>query len=59
MKKLIGLLVVLFLSMAAAQDTFTLQVIHSSDNESAFQDPNTLEARILNYAGRCCINWIP
>ena len=50
MKKLIGLLVVLFLSMAAAQDTFTLQVIHSSDNESAFQDPNTLEARILNYA---------
>lgn len=50
MKKLIGLLFVLSLSMAVAQDTFTLQVIHSSDNESAFQDPNTLEARIINYA---------
>jgi 2',3'-cyclic-nucleotide 2'-phosphodiesterase (5'-nucleotidase family) len=50
MKKLIGLLLVLALGMAAAQDTFTLQVIHSSDNESAFQDPNTLEARIVNYA---------
>jgi 2',3'-cyclic-nucleotide 2'-phosphodiesterase (5'-nucleotidase family) len=50
MKKLIGLLFVLFLSMAVAQDTFTLQVLHSSDNESAFQDPNTLEERIINYA---------
>ncbi|MEZ5299684.1 MAG: 5'-nucleotidase C-terminal domain-containing protein [Verrucomicrobiales bacterium] len=29
---------------------FTLQIIHSSDNESAFQDPNTGEAKILNYA---------
>lgn len=27
-----------------------LQVRHSSDNESAFQDPNTLEEKILNYA---------
>jgi len=29
---------------------FALQVLHSSDNESAFQDPNTLEPKILNYA---------
>lgn len=50
MKKFIGLLFVLCLSMAVAQDTFTLQVLHSSDNESAFQDPNTLEERIINYA---------
>jgi 2',3'-cyclic-nucleotide 2'-phosphodiesterase (5'-nucleotidase family) len=30
--------------------TFELQVLHSSDNESSFQDPNTLEKKILNYA---------
>lgn len=28
---------------------YTLQVLHASDNESAFQDPNTLEPTILNY----------
>ena len=27
-----------------------LQILHSSDNESSFQDPNTLEPKILNYA---------
>lgn len=27
-----------------------LQILHSSDNESSFQDPNTLEEKILNYA---------
>jgi 2',3'-cyclic-nucleotide 2'-phosphodiesterase (5'-nucleotidase family) len=27
-----------------------LQILHSSDNESSFQDPNTLEVKILNYA---------
>lgn len=27
-----------------------LQVLHSSDNESSFQDPNTLEPKLLNYA---------
>lgn len=27
-----------------------LQIIHSSDNESSFQDPNTLEEKIINYA---------
>lgn len=27
-----------------------LQILHSSDNESSFQDPNTLETKILNYA---------
>lgn len=27
-----------------------LQLIHSSDNESSFQDPNTLEEKILTYA---------
>ena len=26
-----------------------LQIIHSSDNESSFQDPNTLEPKILHY----------
>ena len=30
-------------------DSYTLQVLHSSDNESAFQDPNTFETKILNY----------
>ena len=37
-------------SLASAQDTYTLQVLHSSDNETAFQDPNTLEPKILNFA---------
>lgn len=27
-----------------------LRIIHSSDNESSFQDPNTLEEKILNYS---------
>ena len=27
-----------------------LQILHSSDNESSFQDPNTLEDKALNYA---------
>jgi 2',3'-cyclic-nucleotide 2'-phosphodiesterase (5'-nucleotidase family) len=27
-----------------------VQIIHSSDNESSFQDPNTLEEKILNYS---------
>lgn len=27
-----------------------MQILHSSDNESSFQDPNTLEEKILNYA---------
>ncbi|MEM6431748.1 MAG: hypothetical protein AAF708_21105, partial [Deinococcota bacterium] len=42
--------VLMLVVMAHAQDTFTLQVVHSSDNESAFQDPNTLEERIVHYA---------
>jgi 2',3'-cyclic-nucleotide 2'-phosphodiesterase (5'-nucleotidase family) len=29
---------------------FKLQILHSSDNESSFQDPNTLEPKILHYA---------
>jgi 2',3'-cyclic-nucleotide 2'-phosphodiesterase (5'-nucleotidase family) len=28
----------------------SLQILHSSDNESSFQDPNTLEEKILNYS---------
>lgn len=28
---------------------FTLQILHSSDNESSFQDPNSLEEKILDY----------
>lgn len=28
----------------------TLQIIHSSDNESSFQDPNTREEKILGYS---------
>ncbi len=31
------------------KETFSLQVLHSSDNESSFQDPNTLEPKILHY----------
>jgi 2',3'-cyclic-nucleotide 2'-phosphodiesterase (5'-nucleotidase family) len=30
--------------------TLKLQILHSSDNESSFQDPNTLEPKVLNYA---------
>lgn len=46
------MLTVVLVSVVGAQDsgTFTLQVLHSSDNESSFQDPNTLEPKILNYA---------
>ena len=51
MKRILVLLLALLIGLAAAQDdTFRLQVIHASDNESAFQDPNTLEERILGYA---------
>ena len=38
------------LPISQAQDGFSLQVLHSSDNETAFQDPNTLEPKILNFA---------
>ncbi|KAI2512215.1 hypothetical protein MHU86_2091 [Fragilaria crotonensis] len=46
------------IEVAAQEDTkanvrkggFTLQILHSSDNESNFQDLNTLEDKILNYA---------
>ncbi|NDJ62907.1 MAG: bifunctional metallophosphatase/5'-nucleotidase [Chloroflexi bacterium] len=52
-----SLMFVLLLALVAAfsvsaQDddtTFTLQILHSSDNESSFQDPNTLEPKLLNY----------
>jgi len=51
LKRILVLLLALLIGLAAAQDdTFRLQVIHASDNESAFQDPNTLEERILGYA---------
>lgn len=30
--------------------TLKLQILHSSDNESSFQDPNTLEPKVVNYA---------
>jgi 2',3'-cyclic-nucleotide 2'-phosphodiesterase (5'-nucleotidase family) len=36
-------------SPVAAPEPYTLQVIHSSDNESSFMDPNTLEPKILHY----------
>lgn len=29
--------------------TYSLQVLHSSDNESSFQDPNTHKPKILHY----------
>lgn len=29
--------------------TFRLQILHSSDNESSFQDPNTLEEKVIHY----------
>lgn len=31
-------------------DNNSIQVLHSSDNESSFQDPNSLEEKIINYA---------
>ena len=40
-------------SVIIAQDepkSFSIQILHSSDNESSFQDPNTLEPKILHYA---------
>ena len=37
-------------SVACGEPGDKLQVLHSSDNESSFQDPNTLEDKILNYA---------
>jgi 2',3'-cyclic-nucleotide 2'-phosphodiesterase (5'-nucleotidase family) len=37
-------------SGAADRATFELQIIHSSDNESAFADPATLEPKVLHYA---------
>jgi len=51
----ISLMVIFVLaSLSIAQDdepaTFSLQILHSSDNESSFQDPNTLEPKILHYA---------
>lgn len=33
-----------------AQGPLSLQILHSSDNESSFVDPNTLEPKALNYA---------
>ncbi|MEM6280982.1 MAG: bifunctional metallophosphatase/5'-nucleotidase [Chloroflexota bacterium] len=52
-RKLIPALVLVLVLAGAfgvqAQDEYTLQIIHSSDNESSFQDPNTLEPKILNY----------
>ena len=37
-------------AVEAVEKAFTLQILHSSDNESSFQDPNTLETKILGYA---------
>lgn len=36
--------------IGAVEAPFTLQISHSSDNESSFQDPNTLEPKLLHYA---------
>ena len=46
-------------SLASAQDTYTLQVLHSSDNESAFQDPNSLEPKDPEFRGSGCRVWGP
>lgn len=47
----IALVIVFVIPSVNAQDdaAFSLQILHSSDNESSFQDPNTLEPKILNY----------
>jgi 2',3'-cyclic-nucleotide 2'-phosphodiesterase (5'-nucleotidase family) len=37
-------------NVVPGSSAFELQVLHSSDNESSFQDPNTLEEKILNYS---------
>lgn len=39
-----------FYAVETVEKDFTLQILHSSDNESSFQDPNTLETKILGYA---------
>ncbi len=50
MATLMAVVVLLLVSTVSAQEEgFSLQILHSSDNESAFQDPNTLEPKILNY----------
>ncbi len=36
--------------VVANGDNLKLQILHSSDNESSFQNPNTLEPKILHYA---------
>lgn len=43
------LFAVLAFTVSAQDGTFSLQILHSSDNESSFQDPNTLEPKILHY----------
>src|SRR5688572_19506962 len=43
-------LVLLAMPAAAQEAVFSLQILHSSDNESSFIDPVTLEPRLLHYA---------
>ncbi|UCH26412.1 MAG: bifunctional metallophosphatase/5'-nucleotidase [Trueperaceae bacterium] len=51
MKRIVSILIVSLWTLSFAQGgTFQLQILHSSDNESALQDPNTLEETALNYA---------
>lgn len=50
---IVGAVGALFLRSVVAQESpvqgFSLQVLHASNHESAFQDPNTLEPKILHY----------
>ncbi len=46
----LAMAMMLVVSAGAQDEGFSLQILHSSDNESSFQDPNTLEPKILNYA---------
>ena len=44
------LVVILLLGSVVSAAPLRLQILHSSDNESSFQNPNTLEPKILHYA---------
>jgi 2',3'-cyclic-nucleotide 2'-phosphodiesterase (5'-nucleotidase family) len=49
---MLGLATLVSISSSAlgqGADGFKVQILHSSDNESSFQDPNTLEPKLLNY----------
>ncbi|MGF1464813.1 MAG: bifunctional metallophosphatase/5'-nucleotidase [Sandaracinaceae bacterium] len=47
---MMGVVVLSLAGCGGGSGVTTLQIIHSSDNESSFRDPNTLEDKLLNYS---------